>query len=151
MRVFCTPVDRWCRGAALSLDWKPTPYFSFCLSTRAARIQTSVWLHTLFSGEPVEIQPFNTLLPLRPVREQRAGRGGDFSFWSDLIFLQPSPLFSSFTRLTDFGVVKSARRCSQSHASLFFFVYALRLRGNGLISVFFSPTSASTKLRKQSL
>lgn len=120
MRVFCTPVDRWCRGAALSLDWKPTPYFSFCLSTRAARIQTSVWLHTLFSGEPVEIQPFNTLLPLRPVREQRAGRGGDFSFWSDLIFLQPSPLFSSFTRLTDFGVVKSARRCSQSHASLFF-------------------------------
>lgn len=51
-------------------------------------------------------------------------------------YLSPTePLFSSFTRLTDFGVVNTARRCSQSHASLF--VHALRLRGNGLISVFF--------------
>lgn len=79
--------------ALVSLDAKATPYFSFCLSTRAAAIQTSVRLHTLFSGEPAEIQPFSTLLLLRPVCEQRAGRGGDFSFCSDLI--SPPPLPSS--------------------------------------------------------
>lgn len=108
----------------LSLDAKATPYFSFCLSTRAAAIQTSVRLHTLFSGEPAEIQPFSTLLLLRPVCEQRAGRGGDFSFCSDLICPPPTEprgdfllVFFLFTRRPHFGVGKSTRRCCASHKS----------------------------------
>lgn len=118
-------------------DWNPTPYFSFSLSAPAARIQTSVWLHTLFSGEPAGDPALQHAALLRPVREQRAGRGGDFSFWSDLIFFSPpeTELFPVFLRAWQISERWSRRVGAQPPADLF--VLALRLRGNGLISVFF--------------
>lgn len=86
-----------------------TPYFRFCLRAQPARIHTSARVHTLFSGEPLGDPALQHAALSRPVREQRAGRGGDFSFWPDHIFLQLRS-FDSFSRSADQGALKSARR-----------------------------------------
>lgn len=86
-----------------------TPYFRFCLRAQAARIQSSVRLHTLFSGEPLGDPALRHAALSRPVREQRAGCCGDFSFCPDHIFFHLRS-FDSFTRSADLGALKSARR-----------------------------------------
>lgn len=87
-----------------------TPYFRFCLRAQAARIQTSVRLHTLFSGEPLGDPALQHAALSRPVRERRAGRGGDFfPFCPDHFFLRLRS-FDSFTRSADLGAFSSARR-----------------------------------------
>lgn len=99
----------------------------------AHRIQTSVWLHALFSGEPVEIQPFNTLLSYVPSVSSEVAAAEISPSARISSFLQLSS-FCSFTRLAHIGVVQSAPWCLVARKSR---RLALRLRGNGLISVFF--------------
>ena len=99
----------------------------------AHRIQTSVWLHALFSGEPVEIQPFNTLLCYVPSVSSEVAAAEISPSARISSFLQLSS-FCSFTRLAHIGVVQSAPWCLVARK---FRRLALRLRGNGLISVFF--------------
>ena len=65
-RTTCTVRFRgW--AEVLGQDWTPTPYFSVCLSAHRQQPRSKPpSLHTLFSGEPAEIQPFNTLLSYVP-------------------------------------------------------------------------------------
>ncbi len=129
----------------------PTPYFSFCLSNTGSQDPNfRVTPHPVFRGAGGDPALQHAAL-LRPVREQWAGRGGDFSFWSDLIF-SPTELFLVFYapdryRSSEVGVLVLSRpqiflplRCASVAMDWFQCVF-----------FFFSPTSASTKLRKQSL
>lgn len=113
---------------------------------QAARIQTSVGVHTLFSGEPLGDPALQHATLLRPVREQGAGHGGDFCFCPDHIFLQLRS-FGSFTRSADLGGLKSARRSGFGPCAARWWPWI----NSTVISLPFSPTSASTKLRIRSL
>lgn len=109
-------------------------------------IPTSVRVHTLFSGEPLGDPALQHATLLRPVREQGAGHGGDFSFCPDHIFLQLRS-FGSFTRSADLGGLKSARRSGFRPCAARWWPWI----NSTVISPPFSPTSASTKLRIRSL
>lgn len=132
-------------GVEGGLQTGAAPWFRFCLRAEAARIQTSVRVHTLFSGEPLGDPALQHATLLRPVREQGAGHGGDFSFCPDRIFLQLRS-FGSFTRSADSGGLKSARRSGLRPCAARWWPWS-----NPVISLPFSPTSASTKLRRRSL
>lgn len=97
------------------------PWFRFRLRALAARIQSSVRVHTLFSGEPLGDPALQHATLLRPVREQGAGHGGDFSFCPDPIFLQLRS-FGSFTRSAHLGGL-----------GFQLFAHAPHLGGHGLI------------------
>ena len=79
----------------VSADWNATPQFSFCLSTQDPNFRVSP--RPVFRGAGGD-PALQHAAPLRPVREQWGGRGGDFSFCSDLIF-SPTELFLPFYAL----------------------------------------------------
>lgn len=92
-KVITTPVDLFVilrRGFVIGQrDSKATPYFSCCLvhTPRQPRSKLPCDSTPCFPGSRrTEIQPFGTLLLLRPDDcEQRAGHGGDFCFCSELM------------------------------------------------------------------
>lgn len=84
-----------------------TPCFGFRLRAQAARIQPCVRVHTLFSGAPLGDPALQRAARSRPVRERRAGRGGDFPLRPDRFFPRPRA-FDSFSAHS--GGLKSARR-----------------------------------------